>query len=91
MLVGKYGRNTLDFNTILNRLQRQIEYYQYKYNAREEQLRILIHTRDVEVLKAQMKWVGVVSVDHATLRPRILGVLAYELNDVDTTVVLCDV
>jgi len=91
MLVGNYGRNTLDYNAILNRLQRQIDYYRYRYNAREEQLRILIHTRDMEVLKAQMKWVGIVSVDHATLRPRILGVLAYELNDVSTAVVYCDV
>lgn len=81
----------MDYNEILNRLQRQIDYYRYKYNAREEQLRILIHIDDMHVLKDQVKWYGTVSIDHATLRPRILGVLAYELNDVSTAVVLCDV
>lgn len=91
MLVGRYGRNTLDYSQLVAKLERHIQYYLGRYNAGPDRLRVLLSTEDMKTIWDSTKWVGSVSLDRPTLRPRILGVLAYEVPDINTTVVLCDV
>lgn len=91
MLVGRYGRNTLDYSQLVARLERHIQYYLERYNAGPDRLRVLVSPEDMKTIWDNTKWIGSVSLDNFTLRPRILGVLAYEVPDIKTTVVLCDV
>ena len=80
-----------NYNHLVARLERHIQYYLGRYNAEPDRLRVLVSPEDMKTIWDNTKWVGSVSLDQRTLRPRILGVLAYEVPDVKTTVVLCDV
>lgn len=91
MLVGRYGRNTLDSNQLLIKIRLQIEHYVGKYNVRDQNLRVLVNSKDMHTIISSTDWVGAISLDHQTLRPRIFGVLTCEVADLPTSVVLCDV
>ena len=90
MLVGRYGRNTLDYNRILDNIREQISHYVTHYNVSEQDLRVLINPKDMQLLLDGMSWCTDY-LNKVHLKPRLYGSLVYEVEGIQTTVVLCDV